>query len=179
MKCKVASSSLRFFGPGHPDLPAALRQVGQPVLIGGTLGTASYILVGTSESESLSFGSSYHGAGRQMSRNQALKQWRGREVIDELAGWGILVRSPSASGVAEEAPGAYKDVGAVVDAADAARLSRKVARLEPRICVRRISGTPRSKRRPKVFANDWRTLLGEADRGAALGNGAGVKSAPL
>jgi tRNA-splicing ligase RtcB len=126
----------RALGAGHPDLPAGLRDVGQPVLIGGTMGTASYILVGTPESERLSFSSSCHGAGRAMSRHQALRQWRGRQVIDELASRGIIVRSPSSRGVAEEAPGAYKDVAAVVDAADRAGLSRKVARLEPVICVK-------------------------------------------
>jgi tRNA-splicing ligase RtcB (3'-phosphate/5'-hydroxy nucleic acid ligase) len=126
----------RALGPGHQDLPAGLRDVGQPVLIGGTMGTASYILVGTPESERLSFSSSCHGAGRAMSRHEALRRWRGRQVIDELAARGIIVRSPSSRGVAEEAPGAYKDVGAVVDAADHAGLSRKVAKLEPLVCVK-------------------------------------------
>jgi tRNA-splicing ligase RtcB len=126
----------RAFGPGHASIPVALRDVGQPVLIGGTMGTASYILVGTRESETLSFSSSCHGAGRAMSRHQAMKQWRGRALVDELATRGIIIRSPSMRGVAEEAPGAYKDVTAVVDAADAARLSRKVARLEPIVCVK-------------------------------------------
>ena len=100
------------------------------------MGTASYILVGTRESMGRSFGSSCHGAGRSMSRHEALKRWRGQAVIDELAARGILIRSPSYRGVAEEAPGAYKDVGAVVDAADRAGLSRKVARLEPLICIK-------------------------------------------
>lgn len=126
----------RALGPGHPDLPQGLREVGQPVLIGGTMGTASYILVGTSDAERLSFSSSCHGAGRAMSRHAALRRWQGRQVIDELAARGIIVRSPSVRGVAEEAPGAYKDVTAVVDAADRAGLSRKVARLEPVICVK-------------------------------------------
>ena len=126
----------RAFGPDHPDLPAAFQTTGQPVLIGGSMGTASYILVGTREGEGLSFGSSCHGAGRSMSRHQALKQWRGRELIDQLAQEGILIRSPSYRGVAEEAPAAYKDVSAVVDAADAAGLSRKVARLKPMACIK-------------------------------------------
>jgi tRNA-splicing ligase RtcB len=126
----------RAFGPGHPDLPVSLRAVGQPVLIGGTMGTASYILVGTAEGEGLAFSSACHGAGRSMSRHQALKQWRGRDVIEHLASRGILIRSPSYRGVAEEAPGAYKDVGAVVEAAHEAKLARMVARLEPRICVK-------------------------------------------
>ena len=126
----------RALGPGHPDLPDGLRAMGQPVLIGGTMGTASYILVGTVDSERLSFSSSCHGAGRAMSRHQAFRTWKGRQVIDELAGRGIIIKSPSSRGVAEEAPGAYKDVGAVVDAADAAGLSRKVAKLVPLVCVK-------------------------------------------
>jgi tRNA-splicing ligase RtcB len=126
----------RALGPGHPDLPPSLKDTGQPVLIGGTMGTASYILVGTGGSERLSFSSSCHGAGRAMSRHAALRRWQGRQVIDELAARGIIVRSPSSRGVAEEAPGAYKDVAAVVDAADQAGLSRKIARLEPVVCVK-------------------------------------------
>ena len=126
----------RAFGPGHPDLPAALRDVGQPVLIGGSMGTASFILAGTSESEALAFSSACHGAGRAMSRHQATKRWRGRKLVDDLAGHGILVRSPSMRGVAEEAPGAYKDVGAVVEAAEHAGLARRVARLEPLVCIK-------------------------------------------
>jgi tRNA-splicing ligase RtcB len=126
----------RAFGPGHPAVPSALRAVGQPVLIGGTMGTASYILAGTKEGMALAFGSACHGAGRSMSRHQALKEWKGRDVIDQLAGQGILVRTRSYRGVAEEAPGAYKDVSAVVDAADQANLARKVAKLTPLVCVK-------------------------------------------
>jgi tRNA-splicing ligase RtcB len=126
----------RAFGPGHPDIPEVLRDAGQPVLIGGSMGTGSYVLAGTQESEALAFSSACHGAGRAMSRHQALRTWQGRQVIDELAARGILIRSPSSRGVAEEAPGAYKDVSAVVDSADAAGLARKVARLEPLICVK-------------------------------------------
>jgi tRNA-splicing ligase RtcB len=126
----------RAFGPGHPDLPAAFRDAGQPVLIGGSMGTGSYVLAGTKESEALAFSSACHGAGRAMSRHQALKNWQGRKVVDDLAARGILIKSPSMRGVAEEAPGAYKDVAAVVDAADAAGLARKVARVEPLVCIK-------------------------------------------
>jgi tRNA-splicing ligase RtcB len=127
----------RAFGPGHPDLPAELREIGQPVLIGGSMGTQSYVLAGAGRAGSeRAFASACHGAGRRMSRHQALKQWRGQAVVDDLAARGILIRSPSWRGVAEEAPGAYKDVGAVVDAADHAGLARKVARLEPLVCVK-------------------------------------------
>jgi tRNA-splicing ligase RtcB len=106
------------------------------VLIGGSMGTASHILAGTRESMGLAFGSACHGAGRSMSRNEATRRWQGRRVVDELAGRGVLIRSPSMRGVAEEAPGAYKDVDAVVDAAERAHLARKVARLEPMICIK-------------------------------------------
>jgi tRNA-splicing ligase RtcB len=126
----------RAFGPGHPDLPDAFRGVGQPVLIGGSMGTASYILAGTERGEALSFSSSCHGAGRAMSRHQAKRSWRGDRVVADLAVRGILIRSRSMRGVAEEAPGAYKDVAAVIEAAHAAGLSRKVARVEPLVCVK-------------------------------------------
>lgn len=126
----------RAFGPDHPEIPAEFRAIGQPVLIGGSMGTGSYVLVGTRAAKELSFGSSCHGAGRSMSRNQATKQWRGRELVDQLEREGILIRSPSLRGVAEEAPGAYKDVSAVVDAADVAGLSKKVARLKPLVCIK-------------------------------------------
>jgi tRNA-splicing ligase RtcB len=126
----------RAFGPGHPDLPAALRDAGQPVLIGGSMGTSSYILAGTEQGMRLAYGSACHGAGRAMSRHQALRNWNGRHVVDDLAGHGILIRSPSMRGVAEEAPGAYKDVSEVVDAADHAGLARKVARVVPIICIK-------------------------------------------
>jgi tRNA-splicing ligase RtcB len=126
----------RALGPGHPAIPAALRAAGQPVLIGGSMGTASYILVGTAHGMQRSFGSACHGAGRAMSRHQAYRQWQGRQVIDELAARGILIRSPTSRGVAEEAPGAYKDVSAVVEAAHNAGLARKVARVEPLICIK-------------------------------------------
>lgn len=124
----------RAFGPGHPDIPKPLRDFGQPVLIGGSMGTASYILAGAREN--LAFGSAVHGAGRNMSRTKARKVWRGRQVVDELAERGILIRSASQRGIAEEAPGAYKDVSAVVDAADRSRLARKVAKLRPLVCVK-------------------------------------------
>jgi len=126
----------RAFGPGHPSLPEDLRSFGQPVLIGGSMGTSSYVLTGAAGNEALSFSSACHGAGRQISRHQALKNWSGRQIIDELKERGILVKSPSQRGVAEEAPGAYKDVGAVVEATEAAGLAIKVARLAPMICIK-------------------------------------------
>jgi tRNA-splicing ligase RtcB (3'-phosphate/5'-hydroxy nucleic acid ligase) len=126
----------RAFGPGHPDLPPSLREVGQPVLIGGTMGTGSHVMVGTGESEDLAFSSACHGAGRSMSRTQAAKRWQGRKLIDELYEKGVLIRTRSFRGVAEEAPGAYKDVNAVAEAAEHAKLARRVARLVPLICVK-------------------------------------------
>jgi tRNA-splicing ligase RtcB len=126
----------RAFGPGHPDLPESLRNAGQPVLIGGSMGTGSYILAGAASSEAKAFSSACHGAGRAMSRHAALRQWSGRQIQDDLAGRGILIRSPSTRGIAEEAPGAYKDVGAVVMAAERAGLANRVARLRPLICVK-------------------------------------------
>ena len=138
-KCRLyvhRKGATRAFGPGHPEIPSALRAAGQPVLIGGSMGTASYILAGTERGMQLAFGSACHGAGRAMSRHEATRRWQGRQVIDELGARGILIRSPSYRGVAEEAPGAYKDVSAVVDAADRAGLARKVARLLPLICIK-------------------------------------------
>jgi tRNA-splicing ligase RtcB len=126
----------RAFPPGHLDLPEAIREVGQPVLIGGTMGTASYVLAGTRESMDLAFGSACHGAGRAMSRHAALRRWRAREIIDELARRGILIRGHSSRDVAEEAPGAYKDVSGVVEAADEAGLARRVAKLVPLVCIK-------------------------------------------
>jgi tRNA-splicing ligase RtcB (3'-phosphate/5'-hydroxy nucleic acid ligase) len=126
----------RAFGPGHDSLPDALRAVGQPVLIGGSMGTGSYILVGEATAEDKAFASACHGAGRALSRHAALKQWSGRKIVDELAERGILIKSPSMRGIAEEAPGAYKDVSAVVAAAEQAGLARRVARLRPLICIK-------------------------------------------
>jgi len=126
----------RAFGPGHETLPEALRAVGQPVLIGGSMGTGSYVLVGEMTGEQKAFSSACHGAGRALSRHAAFKRWSGRKIVDDLAAQGILIRTPSTRGVAEEAPGAYKDVGAVVAAAEHAGLARRVARLRPLICVK-------------------------------------------
>ncbi|SCZ52462.1 RtcB family protein [Thiohalomonas denitrificans] len=126
----------RAYGPGHPELPEEYRKAGQPVIIGGSMGTASYILAGTQESEQRAFSSACHGAGRAMSRHAATRQWQGRQVVDELAARGIIVKSRSLRGVAEEAPGAYKEVAGVVEATDRAGLARKVARLEPMIGIK-------------------------------------------
>ncbi|MCX8194139.1 MAG: RtcB family protein [Candidatus Pacearchaeota archaeon] len=120
----------RAFGPEREELPKAYRNIGQPVLIGGTMGTFSYILHGTKEGEK-SFFSACHGAGRAMSRTQAKKKWRGSTLIKELEAKGVYVKAHSMSGLAEEAPLAYKAVEDVVDAIHCADLARKVARLKP------------------------------------------------
>jgi tRNA-splicing ligase RtcB len=126
----------RSWGPGHAELPPEYRKIGQPVLIGGTMGTCSYILAGTAQSEHLAFGSACHGAGRNMSRHAATKKWHGKEVVGRLAHDGILIRSRSMRGIAEEAPGAYKDVSEVVEATHNAGLAKKVAKLVPLVCVK-------------------------------------------
>ena len=121
----------RAFGPSHPETPARYRGIGQPVLIPGSMGTASYALVGTDEGFNLSFGSTCHGAGRAMSRTAAKKVQSGAEVRKALEDKGIVVRCASAGELAEEAPHAYKDVDRVVDVVHQAGLARKVARLVP------------------------------------------------
>lgn len=126
----------RAFGPGNQDIPARYRDVGQPVIIGGSMGTGSYVLAGMAESEKLAWSSASHGAGRAMSRHQALKTWQGRELVDSLRESGILIRTRSMRGVAEEAPGAYKDVDLVAASTEGAGLARRVAFLRPMICIK-------------------------------------------
>lgn len=126
----------RALAPGHPELPADLKPVGQPVLIGGSMGTASYILLGQKGNSELSFASACHGAGRRLSRQQAAKQWRGQDVARRLQHHEILIRSASMRGLAEEAPDAYKDVHTVVQATEQAGLARRVAALRPMICLK-------------------------------------------
>lgn len=126
----------RALGPGNPTIPEEFQPTGQPVLIGGTMGTASYILAGTRESAARSFSSACHGAGRKMSRTQALKQWQGRDVVTRLALRNIIIRSRSMKDVAEEAPGAYKDVSEVIEATVKSNLARKIAKVTPLICIK-------------------------------------------
>jgi tRNA-splicing ligase RtcB len=126
----------RAFGPGHPAVPERYRAVGQPVIIGGSMGTGSYVLVGTADSEAKAFSSASHGAGRAMSRHAALRRWQGRQLVDELAREGVIIRTRSMRGVAEEAPGAYKDVRLVAESTEQAGLARRVAELKPRICIK-------------------------------------------
>ncbi|HEX5378481.1 MAG TPA: RtcB family protein [Phenylobacterium sp.] len=126
----------RSLGPGHPALPEALRAHGQPVLVGGSMGVGSYVLAGAATSEQASFGSACHGAGRAMSRHAALKLYSGRQIEDDLAARGVLVRSPSTRGVAEEAPGAYKDLHRIAEVTEKAGLARRVAHLKPLVCIK-------------------------------------------
>ncbi len=126
----------RAFAPGHPDVPAAYRDVGQPVLVPGDMGTASYVLRGTAGAMAESFGSCCHGAGRVLSRTAAAKAWRGEDVIRDLEKQGVIVRAASPRVAAEEAPDAYKDVSDVVDVCHGAGIGAKVARLSPIGCVK-------------------------------------------
>ena len=126
----------RAFGPGHKQLPPEYQSVGQPVIIGGSMGTGSYILAGSDTSEARSFASASHGAGRAMSRHQAKKLWRGTEVLQKLKGEGIHIRSDSLRGIAEEAPEAYKDVDEVAKVTEKAGLARRVAFLLPKVCIK-------------------------------------------
>ncbi|EPR44096.1 protein of unknown function UPF0027 [Desulfovibrio sp. X2] len=126
----------RAFPPGHPSLPPELAPHGQPIPVGGSMGTASYVLAGIPGALALSWGSACHGAGRLMSRGQARAGFKGKDVVSSLRSRGIVVRSGSLSGVAEEAPGAYKDIEAVIRATTGAGLAAAVARLRPLCCVK-------------------------------------------
>lgn len=134
--CVHRKGATRAFGPGHPALPPEYQPTGQPVLVPGSMGTASWVLAGTEASMLRSFGSSCHGAGRTMSRARAKRDVRGEDLRRELEGRGIRVRAGSMAGLAEEAPQAYKDVDAVVETVCAAGIARKVARLRPLAVVK-------------------------------------------
>lgn len=129
--CIHRKGATRSFGAGRPELPQVYRGVGQPVIIPGSMGTASYILVGTKEAEDLSFSSTAHGAGRVMSRHEALRRFRGEQIRDELAKKGIELQSTSWKGVAEEASAAYKDVNEVVKVSHEVGIGRLVAKVVP------------------------------------------------
>lgn len=121
----------RAFPKAHPDVPEKYRKVGQPVIIPGTMGTASYVLMGTEKAMEETWGSICHGAGRMMSRHQAIRESKGRSIADELAKVGILAKSKSRKGLAEEMPEAYKDVDEVVKSVEGAGISKKVAKMVP------------------------------------------------
>jgi len=121
----------RAFPPGHPELSEAYKKTGQPVLIPGDMGRASYVLLGTEKAMLETFGSTCHGAGRVMSRHQAIKKAKGRAIWREMEAKGIIVRSAGRATLAEEMSEAYKDVSKVVDVVHKAGISKKVARLRP------------------------------------------------
>jgi tRNA-splicing ligase RtcB len=129
--CVHRKGATRAFGPGYAGLPAAYRGFGQPVLVPGSMGTASYVLVGTEKAMELTFGSTCHGAGRVMSRTKARKAIHGSELRHQLGQQGIVVRAWSNRGLAEEAPLAYKDVSRVVEVVHGLGIAGKVARLRP------------------------------------------------
>jgi tRNA-splicing ligase RtcB len=129
--CVHRKGATRAFGPGSAALPPVYRDIGQPVLVPGSMGTASWVLLGTEGSMAQTFGSTCHGAGRTMSRAKAKKTVWGAELREKLEAGGIHVRAGSLAGLAEEAPSAYKDVDRVVDVVDGAGIARKVARLVP------------------------------------------------
>jgi tRNA-splicing ligase RtcB (3'-phosphate/5'-hydroxy nucleic acid ligase) len=121
----------RSFGPGRKEVPLKYRDVGQPVLIPGDMGTESYLLHGTKKAEETTFGSTCHGAGRILSRHQALRQWRGEDIVRQLKSRGIYVHPASFKVAAEEAPGSYKNIRNVVDITHGAGISRKVVKFIP------------------------------------------------
>jgi tRNA-splicing ligase RtcB len=129
--CVHRKGATRAFGPDSAQLPPAYRKIGQPVLVPGSMGTASWVLLGTAESMAQTFGSTCHGAGRTMSRKKAKKSIRGVTLREELEQRGIRVRAGSMSGLAEEAPKAYKDVDRVVEVVHGAGIAKKVAKLKP------------------------------------------------
>jgi tRNA-splicing ligase RtcB len=129
--CIHRKGATRSFGPGRIEIPEAYRAVGQPVIIPGSMGTASYILLGTPGAEALSFSSTAHGAGRLMSRHEAIRRFRGEQIRDDLAKKGIELQSTSWKGIAEEAPAAYKDVDEVVRVSHEVGIGRLVARVVP------------------------------------------------
>jgi tRNA-splicing ligase RtcB len=129
--CIHRKGATRSFGPGREEIPSLYRSVGQPIIIPGSMGTASYILVGTSEAEELSFSSTAHGAGRVMSRHEALRRFRGEQIKRELESKGIELKSTSWKGVAEEASQAYKDIDEVVKVSHEVGIGKLVAKVVP------------------------------------------------
>jgi len=121
----------RAFPPGHPELPEIYKNLGQPVLIPGDMGRVSFLLLGTEKAMKETFGSTCHGAGRVMSRHQAIRQAKGRSISREMEDKGIIVRSAGRETLAEEMSEAYKDISNVVDVVHKAGISKKVARLRP------------------------------------------------
>jgi tRNA-splicing ligase RtcB len=126
----------RAFGPGHPELPPAYAAVGQPVIIPGDMGRASYLLAGTAKAMKETFGSACHGAGRLMSRHEAIRRARGRDIAAELRAAGVICAASGRETLSEEMPEAYKDVENVVRVVAGAGIARKVARLRPLLVIK-------------------------------------------
>ncbi len=134
--CVHRKGATRAFGAGRKEIPEAYRKIGQPVLIPGSMGTASYLLIGTKKAEELTWGSTVHGAGRVSSRSSALRNLRGEDIKKEMNSEGIEVKAGSWSSLAEEAPQAYKDIDEVVKVVDELRISKKIARLKPMVVIK-------------------------------------------
>ncbi|OGJ13280.1 hypothetical protein A3K82_01840 [Candidatus Pacearchaeota archaeon RBG_19FT_COMBO_34_9] len=134
--CIHRKGATRAFGPGRKEIPEAYRKIGQPVIIPGSMGTASYLLIGTKKAEEITFGSTVHGAGRISSRSKALRELRGEEIKKEMNEGGIEVKAGSIKSLAEEAPEAYKDIEEVVRVVDELGISKKIARLKPMVVIK-------------------------------------------
>jgi tRNA-splicing ligase RtcB (3'-phosphate/5'-hydroxy nucleic acid ligase) len=134
--CVHRKGATRSFGPGRKEIPEMYRKTGQPVIIPGSMGTASYLLIGTKKAEELTFGSTVHGAGRIESRSSAIRDLNGEEIKKELNKKGIEVKAGSVKGLAEEAPEVYKDIEEVVSIVDELGISKKVARMKPMIVIK-------------------------------------------
>jgi len=129
--CVHRKGATRSFGPGRKEIPKSYREIGQPVFIPGSMGTASYVLIGTKKAEEVSFGSTAHGAGRIMSRHEALRQFRGEKIKQELEKKGIQIEAGGWKSIAEESPGVYKNVDEIVRISDNAGIGKLVAKLKP------------------------------------------------
>ena len=134
--CIHRKGATRAFGPGRKEIPEAYRKIGQPVIIPGSMGTASYLLIGTKKAEEITFGSTVHGAGRISSRSKALRELRGEDIKKEMNEKGIEVKAGSWESLAEEAPEAYKDIEEVVRVVDELGISKKIARLKPMVVIK-------------------------------------------
>jgi len=134
--CVHRKGATRSFGPGKKELPFKYRDIGQPILIPGSMGTASYVLVGTNKAEEISFSSTAHGAGRLMSRHEAIKTLNKDNIKKEMEGKNIALTSGSWKGIVEEAPEAYKDVDEVVRVSDELGIGKIIAKLKPMVVIK-------------------------------------------
>jgi tRNA-splicing ligase RtcB len=133
--CVHRKGATRSLGPGHKDVAKKYREVGQPVLIPGSMGTSSFVMVGDKNAEKLTFSSSVHGAGRVLSRTKAMRKIKGEKILKELNSEGISVNSSSLKSVSQEAPSVYKNIDEVIEVIHSLKISRKVARLFPLVVI--------------------------------------------